>query len=136
MRSSRLPRWKTRARNTRSVDAYKRDHPYCEVCGARTWDVHHKHPRQHRAWYPGDVNEERNLVAVCRNCHSKWGWARYVGDSPNPRGNVDAYARGYLRLCADQPGKKWHKMAPAWLLEYCKDSGEMLTEEGFNEGNG
>ena len=42
----------------------------CELCGAKAIDIHHIEARSIRKNLQNDVT---NLMAVCRNCHIKFG---------------------------------------------------------------
>lgn len=49
-------------------DKYWISHPNCELCGAKTEEVHHKVPvKKHDMG--GCVYDPENLIALCRKCH-------------------------------------------------------------------
>lgn len=42
----------------------------CECCGSKAVDIHHIENRSHRKDLENDIN---NIMALCRNCHEKYG---------------------------------------------------------------
>ena len=50
----------------------------CEVCGAKSVDVHHLTPRSLRKDL---INKIDNLMALCRPCHDRAGSDREFNDS-------------------------------------------------------
>jgi ribosome-binding protein aMBF1 (putative translation factor) len=57
----------------------------CEVCGRRAQDIHHVHCRGMGG--SGKKDEISNLMAVCRDCHIKFGdkkqYIEYLTDIHN-----------------------------------------------------
>lgn len=49
----------------------------CEVCGAKSVDIHHLTPRSLRKDL---INNIENLMALCRNCHDRAGRDRTFND--------------------------------------------------------
>lgn len=45
---------------------FLRSHPYCEVCGALATEADHIVPRR-----LGGADDESNLQALCKTCHSR-----------------------------------------------------------------
>ena len=45
----------------------------CEVCHAQAQDIHHIEPRGMGGNPKGDKDRIENLMAVCRQCHDKYG---------------------------------------------------------------
>jgi 5-methylcytosine-specific restriction protein A len=69
-------------------NAYLRQHPACERCGAPATEVHH---RDHRTAAEPGANDWRNLEAVCRRCHviasaDAWRSSNRVGTSQDDAG--------------------------------------------------
>lgn len=60
-------------------DEYMKNHPYCEICGAKSQDLHHKYGR---GKYLSSVEY---FMAVCRICHTR------VHDN-----SEESYKKGYL----------------------------------------
>jgi 5-methylcytosine-specific restriction endonuclease McrA len=46
------------------------DYISCEICNSKCVDIHHIHARSQRRDLLNDIN---NLMAVCRDCHIKYG---------------------------------------------------------------
>lgn len=52
---------------------YRLTHPVCEICGAKTQEIHHIIPLpKDRVLEIGDaLFHEDNLMALCKKCHDK-----------------------------------------------------------------
>lgn len=49
----------------RKSKRYRKQHPYCALCGRSVEEVHHITPV-----CEGGANDEDNLVGLCRECHN------------------------------------------------------------------
>ena len=56
-----------------SLGKYKEDPTNCEVCGHKAVDIHHIEARGMGGTTDKSKNSIFNLMALCRNCHEKYG---------------------------------------------------------------
>lgn len=47
-------------------DAFAQEHPYCQICGSPTQEIHHRIPLSE-----GGTNDWENLMALCKSCHAR-----------------------------------------------------------------